>query len=64
MTRREAQNAIRALSFVDRHQVPALADGAAWQAFRSNPAAFFARAEDETADAIWAAAMPKREEKP
>lgn len=55
--RRAAQNAIKALSFVDRREVPLfVADGNEWQRFRSNPADYFARAPDDLADIIWRAA--------
>lgn len=56
--RREAQNAIRSLNFVDRHQVPGFAnDEEAWCRFRDNPVRFFTKAPDPIADQIWAAAQ-------
>lgn len=73
--RRTAQNAIKALAFVDRHQVaafandcPPLGDGlngfARWTFFTHNSAAYFARTSDEIADAIWAAAFPETRAEP
>lgn len=59
MTRRQVQNVIKALHFVDRHQVPAfIGDGhgyRAWTVFSRDPPAYFAQCSDEIADQIWAA---------
>jgi hypothetical protein len=60
-----AQQAIKALAFVDRHQVPAFTGGdmwaggyLEWKEFQRDPPRYFARAPDEIADQIWAAFPP------
>jgi len=53
MTLREFHNGLRVLASIDRHEVPFLSV-AHWERFRGDPYRFFIRADDPTADAIWA----------
>lgn len=54
MNKAEFHNALRILLNLDRDDLPFL-DGRAWQRFRTDPFRFFIRADDPTADRLWAA---------
>ncbi len=53
MTQQEFHNALRILMVIDRWDVKWM-DDMEWQEFIANPHRFFIRADDPTADALWA----------
>lgn len=58
MTLAEFHNALRILTSIDRYELVAFKvidpdDGAAWQAFRTDPFRWFIRADDERAERLW-----------
>lgn len=59
MTLREFSNALRVLLSIDKHELEAAgvirhADHNAWGTFHRDPYRFFIRADDATAEKLWA----------
>ena len=55
-------NNVKILYSLDQHEVPFL-QGQYWQRFSSDPVRYLIRADDETADAIWAAVVKRQPQK-
>lgn len=53
LTQHHFHNALRVLRNIDPDEVPFLDQGR-WLKFEADPVSFFIRADQETADAIWA----------